>query len=191
VTVLATLVATLLSIAALAYLAATDAKRRRVFGLAPFQGRRYVWPALALTVLPGPALLVFGNSAGFIAWLGAITVAGWGVAALTPAQATRLRAGARSAAGRFGRGLSIAVALSRSRATTFGSRLVAIGQMPVRIAALEARVVALEAKLEHAGAWRERPRLVQTSGEEENTPHPGADEPSEQGAAVRRPSLAP
>lgn len=190
-TVLATLVATLLSIAALAYLAATDAKRRRVFGYAPFPGRRHVWPALAVTFLPAPALLAFGNSAGLIVWLGAITVAGWGVAALTPTQARRLHTGVGSAAGRVGRGLSVTAKRSFSRAIAAGSRLADIAQMPDRIATLEARVVALEAELKHAGGRPKHPRLVQLSGQHEGTPHVGADEPSDQGAAARGPSAAP
>ena len=188
-TVLATLVATLLSIAALAYLAATDAKRRRVFGYAPFPGRRHVWPALAATFLPAPALLAFGNSAGFIVWLGAITVAGWGVAALTPAQATRLHAGVGRAVRRGGHGLSVTAKRSIPRAIAAGSGLAEIARMPGRIATLEARVAELEDKLKHAGARPEQPRLVRASDGDESTPHAGA--PPGQGAAVSRPSGTP
>lgn len=68
----------------LAYLTATDPKRRRAFKRPP-PSRRLVLPAFALVFAPGVALLVFGQGAAFVMWLGAVTVLGWLVAARAPA----------------------------------------------------------------------------------------------------------
>lgn len=67
----------------LAYLTATDPKRRRAFKLPPH--RRLVLPAFVLVLAPGVVLLVFGQGAAFVMWLGAVTVLGWLVAARAPA----------------------------------------------------------------------------------------------------------
>ncbi|MEM9765468.1 MAG: FlxA-like family protein [Pseudomonadota bacterium] len=77
----------LLSIAmsalALAYLRATDAKRRRLFGLPPVT-RRFAPVAKLAIWLPGVALGLLGNVAALVIWMGATTVVGWGIASLTP-----------------------------------------------------------------------------------------------------------
>jgi len=147
VTALAAIVATVVSLAALAYLAATDPKRRRVFRVAPFAGRRLVGPALAAVFLPGVLLLAFANGAGFIVWLGALSVAGWGVAALSPAQATHLRAWTKTVTAALGDGFAVSTERAFAGAAALARSIRAAGGMPRRIAALEARISALEAEL--------------------------------------------
>ncbi|GAB3273163.1 hypothetical protein GCM10027297_06230 [Parahaliea aestuarii] len=81
------LVASLLSGLGLAWLAAVNPKRRRVYGLSrpapvvPWQK----WAMAVLVLLPGVLLVVFGQVAGFVLWLGAVTVIGWMVALRRPA----------------------------------------------------------------------------------------------------------
>lgn len=72
------------SLAALIHLARTDPKRRRVFGLPEYQRKRRSRLLLAVLIVPGITLLATGDAAGFTIWLGALTVTGWGVAALDP-----------------------------------------------------------------------------------------------------------
>lgn len=95
----------------LAYLAATDAKRRRAFGLGA-RPRRFAWPARVAVFAPGLALATAGAWAAFTIWLGAATVAGWGVAASPPGGIARLIGGWR---GRRQRPAGGAEAASRAR----------------------------------------------------------------------------
>ena len=87
-TLLVTVFATLASVAALAYLAATDPKRRRAFRL-PAAERRYPLAAWAAGLLPGVLVGAVAGAGWFFVWLGAASVLGWGVAALAPGQAGR------------------------------------------------------------------------------------------------------
>lgn len=129
-TVAATLLAVAATLAALGWLTATDPKRRRAFRL-PEPGRpRRVRAALAAVFLPGLLLLGFGNGAGFAIWLGVVSVAGWGLAAMTPSAAARLG--------------------DRARRAAAGAR--AVAGLPGRVALLERRVAALEAELAKFGA---------------------------------------
>ena len=74
-TVLVTLGALAVSLAALSWLATTDAKRRRVFSLEPVERDLWqVWCALILVSVPGVLLLVAGNGAAFTVWIAAVTV---------------------------------------------------------------------------------------------------------------------
>lgn len=181
-TALATIGATVLSLAALAYLAETDPKRRRVFGLAPFEGRRCVWPALTVILLPGVVLLALGNGAGFIVWLGAVTVSGWGVAALSPAQAVRLRGWATRLAAAAGRALAVSTDRSLARAASAGRWIVAVGRMADRIAVLEGRIAALEAELAAVREARERNRPLSAFGENDDAPVAGPADLSQRSA---------
>lgn len=134
---LPTLGALTASLAAFGYLAATDAKRRRVFGQDP-RPRAGWQTATALTTLaaPGVLLLVGGDAAGFVIWLGAVSVAGWGLAALPP---------------RRGEGLAAEIAMSVRHAWHQGQAAAqALGhlrRLPARVAELEVRVADLEAEL--------------------------------------------
>ena len=83
-TAVLTLSAVAVTLLGLAYLTATDAKRRRAFKLPPPR-QRLVLPAVALVFAPGAALLVFGQGAALVMWLGAAIVLGWLVAARAPA----------------------------------------------------------------------------------------------------------
>jgi hypothetical protein len=79
------IVAVAVSLAALAYIAAGDAKRRRAFGLpenGPERGR--IWLGLAGVCLPAVQLLHIGHGAGFVIWCSAMSVAGWLLAASPP-----------------------------------------------------------------------------------------------------------
>ena len=79
-----TLAAVATTLLGLAYLTATDPKRRRAFKLPP-RRRRFVLPACILVLAPGVLLLVLGQGAGFVIWLGGATVLGWLIAARAPA----------------------------------------------------------------------------------------------------------
>ena len=181
-TALAAIVATAVSLAALAYLAATDPKRRRVFGLAPFAGRRLVGPALAAVFLPGVLLLALGNGAGFIVWLGALSVAGWGVAALSPAQATRLRAWTETVTAALGEGVALSTERALAGAANAARWTKAAAGMPRRIAVLEARVSALEAELAVVRETRGRSRPLPAFGENDSAPVAGPLETADRGA---------
>lgn len=78
-----TLSALIVSLTGLAHLAATDPKRRRAFKL-PIRHRRFARSALTLVFVPGVVLLLAGQGAAFVIWLGAATVAGWLVALRVP-----------------------------------------------------------------------------------------------------------
>ena len=88
--VAATLAATAVSLAALGYLAATDPKRRRAFRLPPAAGRRRgsAGRRCSCRASPSPGWPAAG---GFLVWFGAVTVAGWAIAALRPQRAERAR----------------------------------------------------------------------------------------------------
>lgn len=151
-----------ISTAAILYLRATDAKRRRAFKLEPVMRR---WPRLAKTLLwlPGITLIALGNTAGVLIWLGGITVVGWGVAAITPAtvdmakmrlDAWRDRSVAKLAEleGPKQRVLAALSGLWAMRAKLPSlplpaSGATASGDLVDRVAALEARIAELEATL--------------------------------------------
>ena len=82
-TTLITLTAVIMTLSGLVYLTITDPKRRRAFKLMP-RDRDFAIPAYFLVFGPGPALLIAGEGAAFVIWLGFVTVAGWLVAARTP-----------------------------------------------------------------------------------------------------------
>lgn len=139
--------AVLVSVAAIVHFAWTDPKRRRVFGLPAYDGPRRTWPALAVLVMPGVLLLGAGDAAGFTIWLGALTVFGWGVAAVNPHRAEAFTAFAGRRGGAVtagviagGRGSVAAVRAARGFYRT-------LRDAPARIAALEQRVEELEAEL--------------------------------------------
>ncbi len=87
-TALITLTAVVMTLSGLIYLTITDPKRRRAFQLGP-RDRCFAIPAYFLVFGPGPALLIAGEGAAFVIWLGFATIAGWLIAARTPT-ATKL-----------------------------------------------------------------------------------------------------
>lgn len=89
-TALLTLSALALTLLGLGYLTAGDPKRRRSFKLRQVE-RRFLWPARLLVFAPGLALLVLGQGAAFVMWMGAATIAGWLIAAKKPSSASKQR----------------------------------------------------------------------------------------------------
>lgn len=137
----ATVVAIFVSLAGICYLAGTDPKRRRAFRLPPAAGGS---PRLGWALVLGPGLILPFTTGGaaFTIWIGAVTVAGWAIAALSPERTAAL-----------GRGLETL----RDRIAAWRPALPAIGQGvrredDDRIAALETRIRALEAQLSEAEA---------------------------------------
>lgn len=159
---LASTAAIAVTLAGIGRLAATDPKRRRSFGLPPFRGNRQLVLALTAVFMPGVLLLAIGSGADFVAWLGAICVAGWAVAAVSPwrmASAWRRLGGFAAAprrllvaAGAGGRKLA-AAALRRPAAAGVAVRRAegtADDEMLRRVLELETRVGQLEAALSGA-----------------------------------------
>lgn len=134
------LLATALSLAALAALAAQDPKRRRAFGLPQPAATRpsgLLWGAALAPALPA---VLWGGAGGLILWLGATSVLGWAMVATPPGTsgiwlahlAGRVRDMVASLARRTA-SVTAAVASFRSRTT--------------RLALLEARLATVEAQL--------------------------------------------
>ncbi|MEM9011161.1 MAG: hypothetical protein AAGE18_08045 [Pseudomonadota bacterium] len=145
--------------AGLVYLWATNAKRRRVFGVPRLERRPWFWPARLAVWLPGLVLIGAGDVAALVVWLGGLTVLGWGIACLTPGRleaaqafAARLQAKAtRQAAPILTRGTAL---ISRARQLipalprrSSGSAS-ALRVRDARIEELEARVARLEELLD-------------------------------------------
>lgn len=133
------------STAVLIHLARTDPKRRRVFGLPEHQGRRWTKASVAVLIAPGIALLATGDAAGFTIWLGALTVIGWGIAALNPGRSAAVGAAFRRSIGRTG---TAALGVWHG-VCSMRDLYVTLRAAPARIEALEARVAELEAEAEH------------------------------------------
>lgn len=94
----ATFVAIIVTLAAIARLAAADPKRRRAFRLPPVEAPSSRLGGWGLVVAPGALLALFGNAADFVVWCGAATTAGWALVAMPPPLQERL---AQAAAARF------------------------------------------------------------------------------------------
>lgn len=76
--------ALLMSLVGFAYLKFTDPRTRRVARLPAFTGSRRAGLAWGLALLPGPVLLMTGQGAAFVIWLGGAPMLGWYIAALPP-----------------------------------------------------------------------------------------------------------
>ena len=147
--VAATVAGMAMSLVALGHLAATDPKRRRAFRLPPAPGG-HPGLAWAAVLLPGGAVAWLAGGGGLLVWFGAVTVAGWAIAALRSQRAERAR-----------HALAAAGARLRRAGAAFGPRLeAAAGRVAAlrpatglrtprreRVALLEAQVAALEAEL--------------------------------------------
>lgn len=157
----ATVVATGVSLGALGWLSATDPKRRRTFGIkaGPQPAPRWAW---ALVLVPGVLVPFWSGAAGFVLWLGAVSVVGWALVAVPPGRMPALDrwlvrgAHLAEAAGRRLGGLAQrlrlpgvpegwAVASARR-----GTGVADDARLEARLAALEAEVAALRAALEQA-----------------------------------------
>jgi hypothetical protein len=155
-----TFAGTALSLAALGWVAATDPKRRRAFGLPPHPGPRRTGTAWLLALLPGVVVPLWGGGAGFVIWLGAVTVAGWGLAALPP---DRPAAWIEALRRRLPPVQAHAARLRRWGEAAL--RSVRPGRPDV--AALERRIADLEARVAELLAERDRPAATATE-----RPHP-------------------
>ncbi|MEM6546279.1 MAG: hypothetical protein AAF713_00885 [Pseudomonadota bacterium] len=151
-----TIVALAVSTLGIGYLAATDAKRRRVFRRPPLEKRRWTFLARTAVFAPAVPLIVVGDLAALVIWMGAATVLGWGIAAVSPRQLDGLAVWLR-------RHLSISWVrwtllrqLVRERYQVLRTSAVAAagriatrvkGTPDTRIEELEARIAALEERL--------------------------------------------
>ena len=153
---LATVSAVAVTLGGIGRLAATDPKRRRSFGLAPYHGSRQVALAVTAVFLPGVLLLALGTGADFVAWLGAVCVAGWGVAAMSPLRIAdavrrgdRIRARSKRLAASAAATLRDLVHDVRRRSARPSLRAAPAADFldEARIAELERRVAQLEAML--------------------------------------------
>ena len=153
-----------ISTAALAYLAHTDPKRRRVFGQPGYQRPRRVWSPLLVLSAPGVWLLTSENGPGFAIWLGALTVIGWGVATTNPARAEAWRETARASLNITGRVVILGWSnlVSGVRSVRAGMKLVRDGTE--RIALLEARVDQLEAEIQRIKPAPQRFQAIDVDG---------------------------
>lgn len=144
--ILAATLAVAVSLAGIAYLTATDPKRRRTFHRPRVEGRR-ARAGWAAVVLPGLLVPVWGGGAGFVIWLGTVSVVGWVVAAVSPERSAGLRRTLleRAAAlrGRLPR-------FPAERGAQAMARLGAALARPGR-ADLEARIAELEAEVARLG----------------------------------------
>lgn len=145
---LATLGVVGVSLAALGYLTATDPKRRRVFRLKPAR-RRHGRLGWAVVLLPGLLLPAVAGAGGFFVWLGATSVVGWGLAAISPTRAAATAARLREAAGALGRSVApladgaVARAQSAMAALRAAPRPSALQDLERRVAELEAEIALL------------------------------------------------
>lgn len=80
-----------LSLLGLGYLAATDPKRRRIFGQSKLEGRLMAWPARVAAFAPGMYLTVIGHWSGLTIWAGAVTTIGWAMVAIPPTRYAEAR----------------------------------------------------------------------------------------------------
>lgn|GEM_PF-934671 len=125
------------ALVAIAWLAATDPKRRRAFRLPRFQGNRRPRLTLLVALAPAVSLLWAGNGVGLLVLLGTNSVAGWAMAAVSPVRTARATEWLGSAAARVGNTVRTAVEGATGAA----------GRSTSRIDALERRVAELEAAL--------------------------------------------
>lgn len=154
---LTVIAAVLISVAVLVHLARSDPKRRRVFGLPDYEGRRWTKASLAILAAPGLLLLVSGDAAGFTVWLGALTVTGWGVAALSPQRSAALGNAFTRAFGHAGGALTAAATGVGDFIRTIQGLHRAFQDSTTRIDALEMRVAELEAELTRLKGEEQRP----------------------------------
>lgn len=89
-TALWTILALSSSMAGIIYLVQTDAKRRRAFQLGEVENRKWAWTARIALFIPFVLLIALGDYAALTIWMGAVTVAGWAYAAVSPPNAQRL-----------------------------------------------------------------------------------------------------
>lgn len=83
-TIYFTFLASCVSAGAIAYLAFTDAKRRRALRVSPWDKNRRTKLTLVAVLAPGFSLLFTGNAAAFCMWAGAIILAGWLIVVASP-----------------------------------------------------------------------------------------------------------
>ncbi|HDY85445.1 hypothetical protein LCGC14_0560460 [marine sediment metagenome] len=83
-TEIATLLALLVSLAALVYLRNTDTKRRRVFKLPLWTKPKFDFIAWSVCLLPSVVLLCLELYGPFIMWFAALSLLGWFVALPKP-----------------------------------------------------------------------------------------------------------
>ncbi len=166
--VLATIVAIVVSLAGFAHLAGTDPKRRRAFRL-PDPAPRRPAAGWAAVLLPGFLVPVWAGAAGFFVWFGASSVLGWTIAAASPQRTASIRQATHDLLLRVrGRlepllqaGRSWRTSLRRPRQPTLEQR---VRGLELEVAALKARlVIAPETETGTSDVVVELPRPVDTA----------------------------
>lgn len=148
-----TIAAVAVSLAGVGYLAGTDQKRRRAFRLpsAASANPRLGW---ALVLLPGVILPFAAGGGGFTIWIGAVSVAGWAIAALPPERTAGLGRRCAALVDRLA-AFRPALPIRLPQASAAGA--------DSRITMLEARIEALEAELARSRA-PQQDRAAETVG---------------------------
>lgn len=149
---LVTLIGTGVSLGTLGWLTETDPKRRRTFGLkpAPRTAPRWAW---ALVLTPGVIVPFWSGAAGFVLWLGAVSVTGWALVSVSPQRMTLVAGRIAGVFTRMAARLRRGRAAGRALTARIGLHMASRGAAPdieTRLAALEAEVAKLRAAL--AGA---------------------------------------
>ena len=134
------------SVAGVALLALFDPKRGRAVGeMRPPAAPPFKWTARALIFAPGAILALQGAWSPFAIWIGAVSVIGWGVAAMPVGGWAKLAWRAR----KYGRSLFSGVSTEFDSAVgTLSRAFGALTSGSRRVRDLEARVKALEAEVQ-------------------------------------------
>lgn len=86
-TVWITLMAIFISVLGIYRHLTTNLKRRHGMRQAAYEGNAYTALAWIVVIVPGLILLVIGQSAAFVMWLGALPIIGWLLSMRSPNQA--------------------------------------------------------------------------------------------------------
>ena len=166
----------MISLEGLAYFAFTDPKRRRVAELPQNAVRPFIWLARAAVFLPGFILLLIADWSGLAIWAGMITVLGWIMAAIQPADYARAVMWSRQRTTEVARFCSdyskSAVPAARASAARLNKTISGAASgfagnetAEEKMSVLQTRVAALEARLDQL----EEERIPETGNRNQET----------------------